>query len=476
MTELTGCIGPILIVDTVQEDRLHLAALFVAPHDVSPADLTVEGQSHAAQVFATYPQGRLFRTRFSVSATEPSSYEWNGETYPLASNLSADLALGYVSCNGEEHGDMDREDGERNVMWARLCVQHRNAPFALLLHGGDQIYADEVTNGHPMSDGWPDTIPSTPTTADLASLRDHLRARFFERYVTLYSAPDFAWIAARVPSLMQWDDHDICDGWGSLPAQVTVSKIGQTLYAAAKEARLAFQDATTEADLPQRFYDASARSLGWTITHGALRLIAPDLRGTRSQHDVMAEHEWQVLEDCAAAPAPGRTFLLSSVPVLGPRLSLLERLMLAIPKMQKYEDDLRDQWQSRAHRASWQRLLRLIFTGARPKDQQLTCVSGEIHLCTRAVIASDDNQPIHQLVASGITHRPPPKIWARMLGALSTLGEAPLPGHPITFAPLPGQANRYTAERNFLTLRRTGGQWQAVWELEHSGTTPPLVL
>ncbi|MCF6916433.1 hypothetical protein L4M18_29165, partial [Klebsiella pneumoniae] len=52
-----------------------------------------------------------------------------------------------------------------------------------------------------------------------------------------------------------------------------------------------------------------------------------------------------------------RTMLLSSVPLLGPRLSLLETIMVAIPGMMKYEDDLRDQWQSRAHRTEWRRIL-----------------------------------------------------------------------------------------------------------------------
>ena len=60
---------------------------------------------------------------------------------------------------------MDREDSERNAMWARLREEHRRAPFALLLHGGDQIYADEITEGHPLSQDWPKRIPADPSRA-----------------------------------------------------------------------------------------------------------------------------------------------------------------------------------------------------------------------------------------------------------------------------------------------------------------------
>ncbi len=156
---------------------------------------------------------------FALPADRASTYDWDGQRFEVASDLTGDLRLAYVSCNGEEVGDMDREGSERNAMWARLRDDHRRAPFALLLHGGDQVYADEVTEGHPLSDDWPDRVPDSPSPQALDGLRAHLRQRFFDRYAALYGAPELAWLAARVPSLMQWDDHDICDGWGSLPGR-----------------------------------------------------------------------------------------------------------------------------------------------------------------------------------------------------------------------------------------------------------------
>lgn len=474
---ITGEItGPILILDDLRDGRMHLAAMFIAPYGAALPPVQLDGGEAQPEQLAEYGTHTVLRARFSLPADCPSAYQWNGTRYELAGGFGGDLRIAYASCNGEEHGDLDRDGDERNAMWARMGAEHRSRPFSLLLHGGDQIYADEVTEGHRLSNGWPDKLPSDPSREDLASLRRHLREGFLRRYLAVYSAPELAWIAARVPSLMQWDDHDICDGWGSLRRSSTYSPVGQTLFAAAREAALLFQHGCCDGDLPARFADPEGTHLGWRIGAPGLRLLAPDLRSERSRRRVMARGGWRMMKAEVKRAAPGQTFLLSSVPLLGPRLSLLELLMVLTPRMQKYEDDLRDQWQSRAHRASWRRMLRMMRDVAARDGQQVTAVSGEIHLATRGEMALGGGKVLHQLVASGISHRAPPKAWARALGVLSWLGDAPLPGHPIRIRKIPGQAGRYAAERNYLILERQGAEWKAVWDLETSGQSGPLQL
>lgn len=473
--QISRTIGPVLFLDSVSEGQLHLAALFITSGD-TPQPIAAQGQTWTATEIARYDQTTAWRTRFSVPADAASDYIWNGTTYEIAGNLSGDLRMGYVSCNGEEIGDMEREGSERNAMWSRLREQHRARPLSLLLHGGDQVYADEVSRGHPLSDGWPDDIPKDPSRADLADLTHHLRERFLARYAALYEAPEFAWLAARVPSLMQWDDHDICDGWGSLKRSRTYSPVGQTLFSAAREAFLVFQHATRDGELPPRFADQAGQHLGWTIDTPSLRIIAPDLRSERTRRQIMGEGGWAMMDAEGARDAEGHTFLMSSVPLLGPRLSVLEAIMVAIPTMQKYEDDLRDQWQSRAHRDEWRRMLRLVRDMALREGHDITALSGEIHLATRATMDLGQGLELNQLVASGIAHRAPPQGWARTLGGLSWLGENPLPEHPIRIAALPGQGQRYTAERNYLLIEREGRNWHARWDLETSEMTPRLPL
>lgn len=186
------------------------------------------------------------------------------------------------------------------------CSEHRRAPFTLLLHGGDQIYADEATFDHPLSDGWPGRLPSDPLPQDL--------------------------------------------------------------------------------------------------------------------------------------------------------------------------DALRDQWQSRAHRESWRRMLRLMLRIQDPPGQDVTILSGEIHLAARATMSAGNGQSLHQRVASGITHRAPPKARARTLHGLAALGEAPMQNHPIKLRRISGQRLRYVAERNYLTLDRIGGELRAIWQFEDRGASGPLPI
>lgn len=469
-------IGPLLFLDTIADQRLHLAALFLFPHGETPPPVEADGQTSPAEEIARFQHVTVWRCRFSCSAGAPSTYRWADQSFDLAGLPEGDLTLGYVSCNGEEHGDLDRDGSERNAMWARLNAQHQKRPLSLLLHGGDQVYADEATQGHPLSEDWPDKLPRDPSRADLETLRDHLREKFLERYIAIYSAPEIAHLMARVPSLMQWDDHDICDGWGSLQRSRTYSPVGQALFDVARDTALLFQHACVDGDLPPRFFDPSGLHLGWEVALPGLRLLGPDLRSERTRREVMGKRGWQMLEQAAGRAAPGRTFVMSSVPLLGPRLSILELIMVLIPTMQKYEDDLRDQWQSRAHRDSWQHMLELMQRMARPEDQDVTVLSGEIHLATRGEMPLGDGKTLHQLVASGIAHRAPPRVWARVLHVLAHLGDSPLPGHPISINRIPGQPRRYVPQRNYLTVSRRDGAWQAEWEFETSGTSPALPL
>ena len=469
-------IGPVLVLDDIGAAALTLSALFITDGDEGPPPVETPGGAHGASVLARFDRATVWRARFDLPADRSSEYRWNGETYPVAGNLRGDLRIAFVSCNGEAAGDLEREGSERNAMWARLGEAHRAAPFALLLHGGDQVYADEITQGHRLSGNWPSQIPPDPPPADLSDLRHHLRERLLDRYAALYAAPEFAWIAARVPSLMQWDDHDICDGWGSLRRWQTHSAVGQTLFAVARECFLIFQQAAVDDDLPARFHDPAGCHLGWSVRAPELRILAPDLRSERTRRSILGPGGWAMMDAEAGNHPPGRTLLMSSVPLLGPRLSVLEALMGAIPRMQKYEDDLRDQWQSRAHREEWRRMLRLVRDMVYADGRNITVLSGEIHLATRAVMELGHGLGIHQLVASGIAHRAPPRAWARILGSLARLGEAPLAQHPIRTERLPGQRARYVAERNYLMLERQSDRWSAAWDLEESGLTPNLAL
>lgn len=412
---------------------------------------------------------------FALPAGGAATYVFDDETFPVTTDFEGDLRIAYVSCNGQEHGDRKRPLEQRDALWRRLCREHEVRPFQLLLHGGDQLYADEIVEAQPASRRWLKHKRRTDgdTEAAAAALEDELRRALFRRYLELFDQTDIAWIAARVPSLAMWDDHDICDGWGSLHAGKLDSPVGRTIFRVAREQFLLFQMGAVGDDLPDICLDADGETLSWQVRLPGLHVVAPDLRSERRPDRVMGKPGWRALETAGRSVSDGHVILLSSVPALGPRLSWLEAVLHLCPGMQKYEDDLRDQWQSRAHRSEWRRFLEWMLELHR--RAAVTVLSGEIHLATRATM-DDGDRPVNQLVASGIAHPAPPRGWARGLGLLARFGEAPLPEHPIRLRPLPGRRSIYADQRNYLVLERHDGTWSARWELEREGPTPPLDL
>lgn len=452
--------------------RHQLSILVATQEGAAPPDLRVEGASGPApEVIAVDTLGGHDFWRFDLSVTAGDTCYGVGRlrhtlTLPAPDD---DLAVAFVSCNGKEHGDFERPEGERDAMWLRLAARHANAPLSLLIMGGDQIYADAALDAHPDLSRWAEAPPRERLEIDATPEAEAaVTAVFLDRWVRSVRSPSVARLMAEVPSVAMWDDHDIFDGYGSHPAPVQESPLGQMIYRIARRFFRLFQ---AGGHLPQ-----SPATLSRTLAQPGFAVIAPDLRSERQKRRVMGEAGWRATEEGFARARPGEpVFVLSSVPALGPRLSLVEAVHKLIPGAQRYEDDLRDQWQSRAHRDEWRRFLRLA-AGHADETGPVTFLSGEIHLAGRGEMRTPQGTILHQLIASGISHPPPPRVFARALGALGALGEAPLSGHPIRIRTLPGQVRRYAAERNYLLLTRQRGAWQARWDLEHSGMTPALSL
>ncbi|WP_246233048.1 alkaline phosphatase family protein [Aurantimonas aggregata] len=355
-----AAVGPILYARGGDDEQHSLAALLVLPEGALPPELLPEDGAAAVPIVLASCFGRtVWRYDFALPADRTATYRLGDQQFTVASPAASDRRIVYVSCNGQETGDLDREDGERDAMWTRLAAEHRRTPFALMLQGGDQLYADDVLHAHPSVERWA-TAPRD-ARGDIAfepAADDAVRRFYFERYIGNFGRAAMRTVAAEIPSVMMWDDHDIIDGWGSHPATLLDSPIGRGLFAAARDMFLLFQVAATDAALPSTVMDQSGETLGLVLRYPDLALLAPDLRSERRPDRVMGPAGWAHFEAALAATPPwDRVLLMSSVPALGPRLSWLEALADMLPVRNKYEDDMRDQWQSRVHRDEWVRFL-----------------------------------------------------------------------------------------------------------------------
>jgi hypothetical protein len=363
------------------------------------------------------------------------------------------LRLAFTACNGSEQGDAWESLEARNERWLHLATVHAERPFQLLLQGGDQLYADPIWHDVPGLSQWR-RLPwwRRPQTPFPPALAEAVADDYFQRYWWLWTQPQLAPLLASVPSLMMWDDHDIFDGWGSWQPKWQQCPVFQGVWAAAREHFALFQLGARADDLPDGFADRRGGHFGWAYRIGDIGIVAPDLRSERTRERVLGEAGWRALRAALERMAGCRhVLLLSSMPLVTCDLRALERLLNLIPGHQNWEDDLVDQWPSRAHWAEWERLLRELVAFSDDSGTGVTSLSGEIHLGALGLIESRGTR-IHQLTSSGIVHPPPPAKAVRVLEWVGAWTTRLAPDLTTRLLPLPGRGQRFLRARNWLEL------------------------
>ncbi len=463
-------VGPILYFRGQTDDRWRLSALIVAATDDTPGPLRVGRAGSAAPILLhRHPGGSLWRYDFALplgTAASTAEYGIGGQTWTVALPARAGARrLAYTACNGT----VNETPPARNELWVQLAGEHRKRPFHLLLQGGDQLYADSIWRDVPALRAWK-RLPwrrahRAPFTPDMAQATvDH----YFNRYCWLWAQPELAPVLASVPSIMMWDDHDVFDGWGSWPDERQACPVFQGVGSVAREYFTLFQLAAKADDLPDNFADPRGGHFGCAFKIGGIGIAAPDLRSGRTRRRVMDENGWHgFLAGLEGLQACRSVLIMSSVPLVNADLSPIERLMCLIPRYQRVQDDLRDQWQSMAHRDEWARMLRHLADFSARTGAVVTSLSGEIHLGAFGVVESGDGQ-IYQLTASGIVNPPPP---APVVAVYEWLGRRPIavaPGLSTQSLKIPGHNRRFLRRRNWLSLDLTGdGGLTAVWHTAH---------
>jgi hypothetical protein len=284
----------------------------------------------------------------------------------------------------------------------------------------------------------------------------------------LFSQPEIASIQATLPSVMMWDDHDIFDGWGSWPEDRQASPVFQGLHGVARDQFALFQLAARPDCLPGNFSDPDGGHFGCAYLAGRIGIVAPDLRSERSRQRVMGESGWRGFTAALSGMGGCRhVLIMSSVPLTHIEMPLLERIYTTLPGHSDLEDDLRDQWQSAAHRAEWKRTLAHLVAFSARTGARVTSLSGEIHMGALGLVEGGGVQ-IHELTSSGIVHPPPGKPIAAAARWLARADTVLGPDLRVRRLKIPGLGRRYLRQRNWLSMEiADDGRLEAVWHTEH---------
>ncbi|KAK1757453.1 hypothetical protein QBC47DRAFT_156651 [Echria macrotheca] len=125
------------------------------------------------------------------------------------------MRIMFYSCNGFSVGT-DEKAYSGACLWNDVMRRHGDAPFHVMLGGGDQIYCDAIRVKGPLQK-W--TGIGNPKKRREYPFPESLRAEcdnwYLRNYIRWYGTEPFAAANGQIPQMNIWDDHDIIDGFGS---------------------------------------------------------------------------------------------------------------------------------------------------------------------------------------------------------------------------------------------------------------------
>ena len=383
--------------------------------------------------------------------------------------------MAYVSCNGFSSLKLMNDTKDPYAMWRNLSEAHRTCARHLLLMGGDQVYADSMFDILPALHDWlalplPEKIKKPYTAAMARAVERFYHALYLKRW----SQPDMARMFASIPTLMMWDDHDIFDGWGSYDPRLQNSPVYQGIFASARACFSLYQLQLAADEIhPAALPGQTAYNLGFDL--GPLVILALDMRGERTDSQVISQVSWKSIYDWMDSLTDQSSHLLvmSSIPVVHPDFSMLEKALSIFPGQQELEDDLRDHWNSPPHKQERLRLIHRLLSFSIAKQCRVTLLSGDVHVGAVGIVKSTREdmggsaQTLTQLTSSGIVHPPPPGMVLFFLENM--MGKEMSDDRDIssTMTEFPGTQHRYIGARNWLALEPDNAQriW-ANWHVE----------
>lgn len=482
-------LGPILGFRGRQEDRWKVCALLVLDDGDGEPRLTWSAPGGATGDSAT-SDGASVRKLKSLAGRTVWCADWSVAMAPgdLPTTVTyrfgeaeADfevpgrdtkLRLAYTSCNGFAHPKYMKQVDVPNRLWHRVDSSaeadavrgvrqsHEEAPFHLLLMGGDQLYADSIWEVvTPLQDWLALPAEKRYRLSFTKTMAKRTERFYFDLYLSRWSQPEVAHMLARVPTLMMWDDHDIFDGWGSYPDEQQSCDVYQGIFRLAREAFEVFQQKVAPGERPPGVLENTG---GFTSVFGLgdIALAVLDLRSERTPRQIMGRQTWDALLQAQDSLEGVRHLLvMSSIPLVYLDLSVMERALAWVPGQQSLEDDLLDHWRARPHRIERLRLIHRLLSIGRDDSQRcrVTLLSGDVHVGALGAVASkrDDggrSQVIHQLISSGIVHPPPPKVVVYAFEHMAEKVEEVDRGIEARLLPFPGTDRRLIGTRNWLSL------------------------
>lgn len=365
----------------------------------------------------------------------------------------------YYSCNGRQPAEpvKGKIEEEENISvkdtWVNINDRHAEQAFHVSLGGGDQVYCDGVLrlpiimDWHKIKDV--EKRKAMPFTKEMA---DQVFKYYLERYLQQFSYEGYREHLTMVPGVMNWDDHDIFDDWGSLPPYLHDSHVYQGIFNIAMQFYLRFQLHTTKSTASRSGFFGK-NSFHAIRMAGKTAFLAVDTRSERSETQVVSPTSWDMIfKQLSGLPTHCKhAVVMLSIPILYPELKYVEKALTALggetfknetlnKLLGKVADifemrevsgvinlsgDVRDEWLSTKRLGERKMLIERLQKFAQEKSIRISFVSGDVHLATYGQAQTADQEipkeydfrSMGNLVSSSSVNEPAPGILGALIAA-----------------------------------------------------------
>ncbi|OAQ99748.1 hypothetical protein LLEC1_01971 [Akanthomyces lecanii] len=334
--------GSILIVtDSPQPPTIHIHL----SEDLSPSPRQLDPRA-----IYTHQRWSFYKYDIDLQMGEGGTERW---TYAVTSHLGCtryefvvagrhETGWRFIAHSGNDFAASTSQNeraklGGVGFMWKDVLQKNVDCGgFHAQLGLGDQIYGDRLWKEVPLLRQWlamsgRDNKKSTQWTARHEEDVSHA---YFHYYTSHFDQPFLREAFAQIPHVLQIDDHDIFDGYGSYPQYMQSSPVFKNIGRIATEMYLLFQHHTT-VDIMRNVrthHDVfTITGTGWHFVKylgPAMAVVGTDCRSERTQARVMAGPTYQGIFPKVATlpPSVQHVVWMVSVPLVFPRLEAVESI------------------------------------------------------------------------------------------------------------------------------------------------------
>ena len=323
------------------------------------------------------------------------------------------LRVALVTCNGAYEVS---DPAQRYVLWPRLRAEIAAGRVDLIIHGGDQVYSDPLLERYvPKLDDEGGAPPE---------LFGPLLEEFRRIYVEAWTVPEVAEVLASCPSVMMWDDHDICDGWGSNDADDRPSR--EVIFRAARQAFIEFQGSHNPPGI-----DPSSFACAFSHADQAFLLLDGRSHRAYKKERVLGDAQLQAARVwLAAQPQTLRQlYLVLGIPPVHANAKFESPFTHQrwLPIHTDFAADLRDGWVAPHNARELGALMAVLveFLDTHPSTE-VTILAGDVHVGTVGRLERcdaggkpDPASGMWQITSSGIGSPPPAGLMGWLLAMVT---------------------------------------------------------